>query len=147
MTTYEYLFGLVGAHSLLKNDETLSKLVTVSSECYDIGDIAIKELHKYQAHVVDGRVREKLESLSKTIRGFQLGDTILKLNGLHAQLETYASSLGAPTSETVRPLLHLLRDVISAYEVFIMNPSLVTVHNCMISVRELDVSTPMLSKF
>jgi hypothetical protein len=138
MNTYEYLFGLFGAHSLLKNDETLSKLVTASSECYDIGDIAIKEFFKYQAHVVEGRVSEKLESLSKAIRGFQLGDTILKLNGLHAQLETYASSLGAPTSETVRPLLHLLREVISAYEIFIMNPSLGTVHNCMISVRELD---------
>src|SRR5260370_3469104 len=138
MTTYEYLSELFKVHSLLKDDETLSRLIAVSSDCFDMGDVAVKDLLVQHSSTVDGRVNAKLTGLSASIRELQLGDTILKLNSLHASLEAQLSSVQEPTRETVILLIGLLRQVINTYESFIMSPSVGTVYACMLAIRGLN---------
>src|SRR6266513_1957411 len=101
MTTYEYLSGLLGVHNILREDETLTKLVAASSECFDLGDTAVESFFSTPSHVVASNTTLKLKNLMTAIRQFQLTETILRLNDLQMRLDAYIDTLEEPTTGSV----------------------------------------------
>lgn len=120
MTTYEYFSQLIKTYQLLKTDISLATLISISTEIFDVGDIAVQELLHAQSAIdsnqVKYRIDEKLGKVISAIRELPLGDTILQLNRLHSQLSSYVDSLSEPVRGIAAPFATMPRDVITKYE-------------------------------